>query len=275
MENGRIVLAQVQVQSLKVPGASFGAHDPSGIRSVPALALDEGGVTGIGPIRELIPDVHHRNHPESKNRGDNGVSVGFTSHYDGMRARFPGGLDDGQAGENLLIETNRTWSEFDLGSCLVVHTRSGPVRLRDVIVADPCVEFARWLLDVPVTDRPDASVADPVRFLGTGVRGCYAAVDGVPARVVVGDVVRLAAREQAPDSRLARVVIPESRSPVAQSGARRVPSMSGMAESLLKLSGPTPASRPASGRARTAAGRRLPARAAGDPGRVRSRAHRP
>lgn len=47
MENGRIVLAQVQAPSLKVPGPSFGAHDPSGIRSMPALALDEGGVTGI------------------------------------------------------------------------------------------------------------------------------------------------------------------------------------------------------------------------------------
>jgi hypothetical protein len=191
-EIGRIVLAQVQVRSLKVPGPRFRAYDPAGIVPVAALRLDDGGVAGIGRDGAVIPDVHHRDHSESKHRGDNGVCIGFTSHYDVMRARFPGGLEDGIAGENLLVETDRTWSAADLAGGLVVRTAAGPVVLQSVIVADPCVEFARFVIDYPPMERPDATVADAVRFLGDGVRGFYAALDGDDATIAVGDVVELA-----------------------------------------------------------------------------------
>jgi hypothetical protein len=193
-EIGRIVRVQVQDRSLKVPGPRFRAYDPAGIVPVATLLLDEGGAAGRQADGSLVADVHHRDHPESKHRGDNGISICFTSHYDAMRARFPGGIEDGQAGENLLIESDRTWSEADLVGGLVVRTADGPVRLEQVIVADPCVEFSRWLLHYPETERADVSVADALRFLCDGVRGFYAALEGVPAAISSGDVVELAAR---------------------------------------------------------------------------------
>ena len=189
VEIGRIVRLQVQTSSLKVPGPRFRAYDPAGIRGVAALMLDEGGVTGLDEAGAALPDVHHRDHPASKFRGENGVSVGFTSHYRAMRGRFPGGLGDGEAGENILIETDRTWSEDDLGGCLEVATAVGPVVLRSVVVADPCVEFARHLLKWPPEARPDRTVGEAVAFLGGGVRGFYAELDGAPARIAVGDLV--------------------------------------------------------------------------------------
>lgn len=192
IEIGRIVRAQAQVRSLKVPGPRFPAYDPDGIVPVPALLIDGGGVAGLAADGSVVPDVHHAAHPDSRNRGGNGVSIGFTSHYDAMRARFPGGIEDGQAGENLLVETARTWSERDLAGGLIVLTAGGPARLSQVIVADPCVPFSRWLLDFPETERPDDTVSDALRFLGDGVRGFYAELTGAPVRVAVGDRVFLA-----------------------------------------------------------------------------------
>lgn len=189
VEIGRIVRLQVQTSSLKVPGPRFRAYDPAGIRAVGGLLLDDGGVTGLDEAGNALPDVHHRDHPSSKFRGENGVSVGFTSHYAAIRARFPGGLLDGEAGENVLVETDRIWSEEELSGRLEITTEVGRVVLRAVVVADPCVEFARHLLKWPPEARPDRTVGEAVAFLGNGVRGFYAELDGTPARIAVGDIV--------------------------------------------------------------------------------------
>ncbi len=187
---GRIVRLQVQIRSLKQPGPRFRCYDPSGIREVRSLELDGGGVAGIGADGERVPDVHHRDHPESKFRGNNGVSVGFTSHYDLMRGRFPKGIDDGIAGENILVATDRTWSGADLAGGLAIATGDGRLlTLSPVVVADPCVEFSRWVLDWPEDERPGKEVSEALVFLGAGVRGFYAAYEGPPARIAAGDLV--------------------------------------------------------------------------------------
>lgn len=189
---GRIVRLQVQVRSLKQPGPRFRRYDPTGIREALALALDAGGATGIGQDGVRISDVHHRDHPDSKFRGENGLSIGFTSHYDLMRARFPRGLGDGAAGENILVASDRTWSAADLAGGVTIATAGGVlVSLSSVVVADPCVEFARWLLEWPEEERPTVAVAEAVAFLGGGVRGFYAGVAGKSsrARIGVGDLV--------------------------------------------------------------------------------------
>jgi hypothetical protein len=188
-EIGRIVRLQVQTTSLKVPGHRFRAYDPTGIRAVPSLLLDDGGVAGLDDDGDRVADVHHRDHPASKFRGDNGISVGFTSHYAAMRARFPGALGDGEAGENILVETRRTWSEDDLAGGIEVVTERGVVVLAPVVVAEPCVEFARHLLDWPRDARPDRTVSDAVGFLGKGVRGFYAQAGDGRSRIDLGDRV--------------------------------------------------------------------------------------
>src|SRR5690242_19922688 len=96
---GSIARLQVQEVSLKVGRLRWRHYEPSGLRSVPELEVNDGGVLGWAADGRPIADVHHRDHPDSKNRGgENGISLGFTSHYRTMREHFAGHLTDGIAG---------------------------------------------------------------------------------------------------------------------------------------------------------------------------------
>ena len=184
---GTVVRLQVQESSLKV-GVKPRRYDPAPLRSVPAISLSAGGVVGLAENGESIVDVHHREHPSSKNRGgENGISLGFTGHYLEMRQRFGQHLRDGIAGENILIEVDRQFQVEDLASGVVVEGADGrPLELRPVIVAAPCVEFSRYALKFPDGARPDATVTEALRFLDAGMRGFYATYGGEPAVVEIG-----------------------------------------------------------------------------------------
>jgi hypothetical protein len=184
---GTVVRLQVQESSLKVGGKPR-RYDPLPIRSVPAISLGPAGVVGLAANGETIVDVHHREHPSSKNRGgENGISFGFTGHYFAMRQRFGQHLADGIAGENILIEADRQFRVEELANGVVVEGRGGKrLELRPVIVAAPCVEFSRYALKFPDGARPDATVTDALRFLDAGMRGFYATYEGEPAVVEVG-----------------------------------------------------------------------------------------
>lgn len=56
-------------------------------------------------------------------------------------------------------------------------------------MAVPCVEFTRWAMRYPEDARPDLTVTENVRFLDDGMRGFYAAYDGQPVTVALGDRV--------------------------------------------------------------------------------------
>ncbi len=189
---GTIVRLQVQVRSLKVQGPHFRAFDPAGLVEVSRLTLTDGGVVGLDTSGQVVGDVHHRDHPASKYRVENAVSIGFTSHYRAMRERFGAHLVDGIAGENILIDSDRTWQAEALAAGLELELEGGKrIRLESVIVATPCVEFSRWALRYPEDQRPDASVSDAVRFLNDGMRGFYATFAGPNAIVSPGDRVRV------------------------------------------------------------------------------------
>ena len=189
---GTIVRLQIQDSSLKV-GSKPRRYDPAPIRSVPALSLSPAGVVGHAENGETIVDVHHHDHPSSKNRdGENGTSLGFTAHYVAMRKRFGQHLRDGIAGENILIEVDRQFPVEDLASGVVIEGAGGRrLELRPVIVAAPCVEFARYALKFPDATRPDATVTEALRFLDAGMRGFYATYAGEPAVVEIGARVYL------------------------------------------------------------------------------------
>ena len=184
---GTIVRLQVQESSLKV-GDKPRRYDPGPIRSVPALRVSPGGVVGLAESGESILDVHHHDHPASKNRGgENGISLGFTGHYGEMRRRFGPHLADGIAGENILIEADRQFVVDELAAGVVVEGTAGRrLELRPVIVAAPCVEFSRYALKFPEGTRPDATVTEALRFLDAGTRGFYATYQGEPAVVEIG-----------------------------------------------------------------------------------------
>jgi hypothetical protein len=190
---GTVVRLQVQESSLKV-GTKPRRYDPAPIQPVPALSVSAAGVVGLAENGESIVDVHHREHPSSKNRdGENGISLGFTAHYREMRQRFGQHLADGIAGENILIEADRQFQVEELAAGVVVEGTAGTrLELRPVIVAAPCVEFSRYALKFPDDARPDATVTEALRFLDAGMRGFYATYECEPAVVEIGARVFLA-----------------------------------------------------------------------------------
>ena len=149
---GTIVRLQVQDSSLKV-GAKPRRYDPAPIRSVPALRLSPAGVVGRAEDGESILDVHHHDHPASKNRdGENGISLGFTAHSVQSDSGSVSILPDGIAGENILIEADRQFLVDDLAAGVVIEgnaraaagttDRDRRRSLRRVFPLRP--EFPRW-----------------------------------------------------------------------------------------------------------------------------------
>ena len=73
---GEIVRLQVQVSSLKVGEAPHKRYDPEPLTSVPSLLVEPGGVIGRTAWGDDLIDVHHRDHPASKQR------AGIERHLD-------------------------------------------------------------------------------------------------------------------------------------------------------------------------------------------------
>jgi hypothetical protein len=161
---GTVVRLQVQRSRLKPAGA----YDPTPLLEVAALEVGPRGVTGDGHL-----DVHHADHPDSRNRKlRNGVSLLPRAHYARMRARFGEHLVDGVAGESLLLETEGAW-DAPPGDLLLETVEGELLPLTGIIAAAPCVEFTRFCL------RGAAEgVEQALEELDHGTRGFYAAVGG-------------------------------------------------------------------------------------------------
>lgn len=190
---GSIVRLQVQLRSLKVGERMRRWYDPGPLVAVPRLGVDETGVVGWDADGQRVDDVHNVSYPDGRNRGDNHVSIGFTSHYGAMRRRFGTHLRDGIAGENILVATGiaggLSFSDGELGGTLLVETVAGRIELADLRPAEPCAEFSRFALRVEADDDAEApEVKDALQFLRRGMRGYYAA-RATPGMVELGDLV--------------------------------------------------------------------------------------
>ena len=194
-EIGPIVRLQVQRSSLKVGEPRHRRYDPAAIVAVPALRLTTAGAVGEPAGEPDIVDVHNADHPQSKQRaGVNGLSVGFTGHYAAMQERFGDRPAEGIAGENLIVESGRQWTEDDLAPGLLIRTAAGDeIPLVRILIAAPCVEFTRWAMQFPAEARPDRTVTESLQFLGDGMRGFYFAYDGAPVSIAPGDRLFIAA----------------------------------------------------------------------------------
>lgn len=201
-EIGPIIRLQIQRQSLKRPLAPREGDDRSPEQyydPAPILAGDNLWVTdSVAAVErgdEVILDVHCASHPRSRNRGNgNMLSIGFTSHYEKMRAEFGDHLVHGIAGENILIETREQFTVDDFTGGLLIRTADGcELRFDEVIIAAPCVEFSRFCLGDRYADPRTTSTA--LRFLDKGTRGFYAYIAaGIPITLRTGD--RLFAKQQ-------------------------------------------------------------------------------
>ncbi len=190
---GTIARLQVQRSGLKVPAAPGAAHgrvySPEPLLEVQTLLLTPDGVIGLRDDQRVV-DVHHRAHAETRNADVNGVSVGFTAHYEQMRGRFGDHIQTGIAGENVLVQSSARVATDKLQAGIAVRTQAGDlVRLQNVIVAEPCVEFTRFALRLGPEDRSGEAVTEGLRFLREGMRGFYATFAGTAAELRVGDAV--------------------------------------------------------------------------------------
>jgi hypothetical protein len=149
-------------------------YDPSPLIEVDALEIGPRGVVGRRGD-ERVPDVHHADHPDTRNRGGNALSLLPWAHYARMRQRYGDHLVDGVAGESLLLDTPGPWAAADLAGDLGLETAEGDLLpLTGGSPASPCVEFARFCLRSGEDDRVRTALED----LDGGTRGFYVLVGG-------------------------------------------------------------------------------------------------
>lgn len=170
---GTVVRLQVQRSRLKPGPPTTRVYDPSPLLEVEALEVGPLGCVGLTGGQRVL-DVHHAEHPDSRNRGlNNGLSLLPATAYRALQARYGAHLVTGIVGESVLLELDDGWPE---GS-LLLETDGEPLRLTEVRPALPCVEFSRFCLGMP-PGPVGADVEQALVDLGGGARGYYAAVSG-------------------------------------------------------------------------------------------------
>ena len=139
---------------------------------------------------QRLLDVHSDTHPRSRNHGRaSGLSIGFTSHYRAMREQFGAHVTDGVAGENVLVDSDDriTRERLEHGA---LRVRDGHVvPFAEVAIAEPCVEFSRFVLGVAPGDG-GPPMREPLQALRGGIRGFYVAL-AEPVDLAAGDELLL------------------------------------------------------------------------------------
>ena len=187
---GIITRLQIQRDSLKRGEKPTRVYDPAPLLSVPALNVTPDGALGGTPDGMWIVDVHHRDHPRTKNDdGLHGISLGFTSHYDAMREHFGNRVEMGCAGENIIARADRrfTYEELADGVAILAPDGTQRVRLRILEVAHPCRPFTGWALGKTV--EPE-ELKKHLQFLDGGMRGFYCVGEGT-GTVSLGDSIAI------------------------------------------------------------------------------------
>ncbi len=165
---GPIIQMQIQPASIKVGKPE--RYDPTRLFAIDELLLSESGVVGVTHNGQQIIDVHNANHPKTKSRGDNGFSIGFTSHYESMRSRFGKHIVDACAGENILVETESMFSLADLQNELAIQqARTNEfIFLTGIQPIGPCVPFSIYAANRSLAPY---EVKETLQFLMNGRRG--------------------------------------------------------------------------------------------------------
>lgn len=185
---GTIALLQIQRATLKTGEKPDRVYDPAPLLQVTRLALGSDGAFGLAPGQGWIVDIHHRAHPDSKNLdGQNGISLGFTTHYGAMRDRFGSRIELGCAGENIIVDARRRYAITDLEAGVAILAPDGSERLRLTVldVAHPCRPFTGWALGRTVESE---ALKSHLQFLEGGMRGFLLGGDATGI-VSVGDQV--------------------------------------------------------------------------------------
>jgi hypothetical protein len=190
---GHVKITQIQPNGLKHIVSGNNIYDPSRIVAVPLLYLSSFGVEGQDEQGERSLDIHHADHSKTRNKGVNGISIGFTSHYQVMRTRFGDHMQDGVAGENIIIECQEEIWLPDLGKKVEIHNpETGKIVSLDVTkIAAPCDEFSHFAAESQGQRQPANELKETLQFLGDGRRGFLLSLgaDQENGLVQPGDIV--------------------------------------------------------------------------------------
>lgn len=170
---GRVKLTQLQPFGLIIETPSGYFYDPSRRVVVDRLQITALGIEAITPEGEHVLDIHHISHPDKAYDDDDLVCIGFTSHYDAMRARFGEHMVDGIAGENIIIDyQEEVWPE-DLGQQIgIENADTGHMLQLDMVsFAAPCQEFSHFVAQSQHEQLPADKLKSILQFLGNGRRG--------------------------------------------------------------------------------------------------------
>lgn len=167
---GTVAFVQVQRYSMKKVVDNDLQYDTSPLLSVEKLWLTDKGIVGISDNTSII-DVHSQQHPESKYRGDNKISISFLRNYDAMRERFGEHMVDGIAGESILVNLETNLPDDILEKEWILENSEGQqIKLKSVIVAPPCREFSIFCAQEKIAG---AELKSTLQFLHDGRRGYY------------------------------------------------------------------------------------------------------
>ncbi len=170
---GRVKLVQLQPSGLIIEKSSGYFYDASRRVEVDRVRITSKGIEATTPEGEHVLDIHHIDHPDKACDNNDLICIGFTSHYDAMRARFGEHMVDGIAGENIIIEYGEeVWPE-DLGQQIVIESTVTEQRtLLDVVCfAAPCDEFSHFAAQSQQERLPAVELKSTLKFLNNGRRG--------------------------------------------------------------------------------------------------------
>jgi len=195
-------LGVVSLVQLQPSGLIIDLPEPAPVRSlydagrrvgVDRLEITPRGIEAMLPGGNQVLDIHHLDHPDKEYDDDDLVCVGFTAHYDAMRAEFGEHMVDGIAGENILIDYSGEVWPYDLGTRLGIENQDtgDMATLNLVSFAEPCVEFSRFCVQRSHEKVSAHRLGEILRFLGNGRRGYLLVLDEAHDRVTVrrGDKV--------------------------------------------------------------------------------------
>ena len=198
-ELGRVMLVQVQPSGLIIETPSGYFYDVSRRLEVDSLKITSLGIEATSPEGEHVLDIHHISHPGKAYDNNDLVCIGFTSHYEAMRARFGEHMVDGAAGENIIIErADEIWIEDLAGGIAIENQDTGRLAILDLIsIAAPCNEFSHFVNRSQDERLPPDKLKETLQFLGNGRRGYLLVLrDGQEAATVQrGDKAFVVKRE--------------------------------------------------------------------------------
>jgi hypothetical protein len=187
-----VVRVQVQLRPVKAGRAPWRVYEPQAMHRVSALRVGPHGVVGIDADGTEHVDVHNTDHPRCRDpKGLAGISIMTTGDYAALRARYGPHLVDGVAGESVLLDYGPGLARRAMPPSLSIRAAGGTVLpLTGVHIAEPCVEFTRFCLRLPASDRVGDDVTAGLRDLDGGARG-YKMVAGGDGHIRPGDVLVL------------------------------------------------------------------------------------